>query len=75
MDNDSAMAALHHHLEQMQQQDDCLRFEIAKVAAEVAARGRHPESAAPLERILLTAAELPLIPQRNELQTDLFNHP
>lgn len=51
-----------------------LRHEFARAAADAAKCGGHPEAAAGLERALLTVAELPIIPERDDAQPDLFQH-
>jgi hypothetical protein len=51
--------------------DGRLRFDIARVAEACACRGRHPENQAALERVLLAAAELEPLAERNEMQSEL----
>jgi hypothetical protein len=65
--NDGADWQQHYQMEEA-----WVRHELAR-AAELAARtGGHPEAAEGLERVLLTVAELPPIPQRDDAQPDLF---
>ena len=48
------------------------RHELARAAELAATLGRHPENAAALERVLLTAADLAPLPERDDSQPDLF---
>lgn len=56
----------------MLREESWLRHEIARVACECTRCGGHPENAGALERTLLAAAGLPIIPQRDDAQPDLF---
>ena len=49
-----------------------IRHELARAAELAAKTGGHPEAAGALERALLTVAELPIIPERDDAQPDLF---
>lgn len=51
-------------------QEGYLRFEAARTAELFAKASGHPENAPALERTLLTVAELPIQPERNENQTE-----
>jgi hypothetical protein len=53
-------------------QEGYLRFEAARTAELFAKASGHPENAPAIERTLLTVAELPFQPERNEDQQELF---
>lgn len=54
-----------------EQHEAWIRHELARAAELAAKTGGHPENQAALERVLLTAAELPPLPERNEMQSEL----
>lgn len=68
-DNDGAE---YEQMDALLREEARLRFEAARTAEMFAKAGGHPEAAAGLERALLAVAELPIIPERNTAQPDLF---